>query len=55
MKTAEITRQKASRITSPIPGMPAAEIKPLGPLAFFMETYKKGGIRAINKVRFWLG
>lgn len=49
MKTAEITRQKAARIPSSIPGQPAAVIKSEGPLEFFASVWKKEGIRGVNK------
>ncbi|GAA5859538.1 hypothetical protein JCM8547_006868 [Rhodosporidiobolus lusitaniae] len=46
MKTAEITRDKTAHVSS-IPGEP----KPPVPSTFglFMDTYRKGGIRAVNK------
>lgn len=50
MKTAEITRQKAAvPLAFAIPGQPAAVVKPPGAFAFFLETYRQGGLAAINK------
>lgn len=49
MKTAEITRVKSLRLQSPIVGEPLPPFQAPSALGFFMETWRKGGIRAVNK------
>lgn len=51
MKTAEITRQKAALQTAAaaLPGQPPVEIKVPSTWAFFLDTYRRTGIRGINK------
>ncbi|KAK4052400.1 hypothetical protein OIV83_002202 [Microbotryomycetes sp. JL201] len=51
MKTAEITRQKAALQTAvaAMPGQPPVEVKVPSTWAFFLDTYRREGIRGINK------
>lgn len=48
MKTAEVTRQKAT-LQAVIPGQAPINVPTLGPWGFFMDTFKREGIRGVNK------
>ncbi|KDE09369.1 hypothetical protein MVLG_00276 [Microbotryum lychnidis-dioicae p1A1 Lamole] len=49
MKTAEVTRAKAVVIPSTIPGQPAAVLPASSTFGLFMQMYREGGIKGINK------
>ncbi|SCZ89024.1 BZ3500_MvSof-1268-A1-R1_Chr1-1g00901 [Microbotryum saponariae] len=49
MKTAEVTRAKAVVIPSAIPGQPAAVLPAASTFGLFMQMYREGGIKGINK------
>lgn len=54
MKTAEVTRLKAlrgssGRFPSTVPGEPGVPMRVPSTWQLFAETYRQGGIRAINK------
>lgn len=48
MKTAEVTRAKAT-VHAALPGQPSVQLPTPSAWAFFMDTYRKGGLKAINK------
>ncbi|SCV71644.1 BQ2448_3232 [Microbotryum intermedium] len=49
MKTAEVTRAKAVVLPSTIPGQPAAVLPAASTFGLFMQMYREGGIKGINK------